>query len=194
MQCTRESPTIQAGLAVSARPSASIRFAPEASLALEGERFVKVDHWSGRDLDDRRSGENLQEEYLRTPEVGGDAAGAAEVDHPFASTAVSAPSSPEAVERTAGAIAEMSGEAKRRGVRAVVAVGTAGLRIAGNSAAVLDAIRGRTGISVEVLPGEEEGRLAYLAVKAGLQIPEGAIVVPSDCRSSSSAPCSPDTA
>ena len=84
---------------------------------------------------------------------------------------------PEAVERTAGAIAEMSGEAKRSDVRAIVAVGTAGLRIARNSAAVLDAIRGRTGISVQVIPGEEEGRLAYLAVKAGLHLPEGAIVV-----------------
>ena len=84
---------------------------------------------------------------------------------------------PEAAERTADAIADMSGEAKRNGVRAIVAVGTAGLRIARNSAAVLDAIRARTGISVQVIPGEEEGRLAYLAAKAGLRMPEGALVV-----------------
>ena len=84
---------------------------------------------------------------------------------------------PEAAERTADAIADMSGEAKRNGVRAIVAVGTAGLRIARNSAAVLDAIRARTGISVQVIPGEEEGRLAYLAAKAGLSMPEGALVV-----------------
>ena len=84
---------------------------------------------------------------------------------------------PEAVERTAGAIADMSAEAKRSEVRAIVAVGTAGLRIARNSAAVLDAIRARTGISVQVIPGEEEGRLAYLAARAGLSMPEGALVV-----------------
>jgi exopolyphosphatase/guanosine-5'-triphosphate,3'-diphosphate pyrophosphatase len=84
---------------------------------------------------------------------------------------------PEAAERTASAIADMSSEAKRNGVRAIVAVGTAGLRIARNSAAVLDAIRTRTGVSIEVIPSEEEGRLAYLAVKAGLRMPEGALVV-----------------
>ena len=83
----------------------------------------------------------------------------------------------EAVERTASAIADMSAEAKRSGVRGIVAVGTAGLRIARNSGAVLDAIRDRTGISIEVIPGEEESRLAYLAVKAGLRMPEGSLVV-----------------
>jgi exopolyphosphatase/guanosine-5'-triphosphate,3'-diphosphate pyrophosphatase len=84
---------------------------------------------------------------------------------------------PDAAERTAGAIAEMSDEAKRDGVRAIVAVGTAGLRIAHNSAAVLDTIRARTGISIQVIPGEEEGRLADLAARAGLRSPQGALVV-----------------
>jgi exopolyphosphatase/guanosine-5'-triphosphate,3'-diphosphate pyrophosphatase len=84
---------------------------------------------------------------------------------------------PEAAERTASSIADMSGDAKRNGVRAIVAVGTAGLRIARNSPTVLDAIRARTGVSIQVIPGEEEGRLAYLAVMAGLSIPEGAMVV-----------------
>jgi exopolyphosphatase/guanosine-5'-triphosphate,3'-diphosphate pyrophosphatase len=74
----------------------------------------------------------------------------------------------EALERTVKAIAGMVDEAKRQGVRAIAAVGTAGLRIARNSASVLDAIRARTGIAIEVISGEEEGRLAYLAVKEGL--------------------------
>jgi hypothetical protein len=56
---------------------------------------------------------------------------------------------PEATERTASAIADMADEAKRNAVRAIVAVGTAGLRIARNSAAVLEVIRARTGISIE---------------------------------------------
>lgn len=83
----------------------------------------------------------------------------------------------EAAERTAGAVAEMVDEATRAGVRAIVAVGTAGLRIARNSEAVLEAIRKRAGVSVQVIPGEEEGRLAYLAAKAGLGMPEGATAV-----------------
>jgi exopolyphosphatase/guanosine-5'-triphosphate,3'-diphosphate pyrophosphatase len=84
---------------------------------------------------------------------------------------------PEAAERTASAIADMAAEAKRNGVRAIVAVGTAGLRMARNSGAILDAIKARTGISIEVIQGEEESRLAYLAVKAGLNMPGGSLVV-----------------
>jgi exopolyphosphatase/guanosine-5'-triphosphate,3'-diphosphate pyrophosphatase len=84
---------------------------------------------------------------------------------------------PEALERTASAIADMVSEAKRNGARAIAAVGTAGLRIARNSASVLAAIRARTGIAIEAISGEEEGRLAYLAVKAGLEVPEGSLVV-----------------
>jgi len=49
--------------------------------------------------------------------------------------------------------------------------------MARNSAAVIATIRARTGVSIEVISGEEEGRLAYLAVKAGLGVPEGSLVV-----------------
>ncbi len=85
--------------------------------------------------------------------------------------------SAEALERTALAIGAMVDEAKRNGALAIAAVGTAGLRIASNSAAVIAAIADRTGVTVEVIPGEEESRLAYLAVKAGLGLAEGALVV-----------------
>lgn len=85
--------------------------------------------------------------------------------------------SAEALERTALAIGAMVDEAKRDGALAIAAVGTAGLRIASNSAAVIAAIADRTGVTVEVIPGEEESRLAYLAVKAGLGLAEGALVV-----------------
>jgi exopolyphosphatase/guanosine-5'-triphosphate,3'-diphosphate pyrophosphatase len=84
---------------------------------------------------------------------------------------------PEALERTAAAISDMVAEAKRNGALAIAAVGTAGLRMARNSAAVIATIRARTGVSIEVISGEEEGRLAYLAVKAGLGVPEGSLVV-----------------
>jgi exopolyphosphatase / guanosine-5'-triphosphate,3'-diphosphate pyrophosphatase len=82
-----------------------------------------------------------------------------------------------ALERTAVAIAAMVDEAKRHGVRAIAAVGTAGLRIASNGSEVVAAIAARTGIHIEVISGEEEGRLAYVAAKAGLGLNEGSLVV-----------------
>lgn len=82
-----------------------------------------------------------------------------------------------ALERTANAIAGMAEEAKRYGVRALAAVGTAGLRIARNSSEVVAAIQARTGVQIEVISGEAEGRLAYLAAKSGLGLHTGALVV-----------------
>jgi len=82
-----------------------------------------------------------------------------------------------ALERTVAAIAGMVDEAKRHSVRALAAVGTAGLRIAANGNAVVDAIAARTGVHIEVISGEEEGRLAYLAAKAGLGLQHGSLVV-----------------
>lgn len=82
-----------------------------------------------------------------------------------------------AIERTIAAIASMVGEANQHGVRAIAAVGTAGLRIASNGGDVVDAIRARTGIHIEVISGEEESRMAYLAAKAGLGLNRGSLVV-----------------
>jgi len=82
-----------------------------------------------------------------------------------------------ALERTATAIAGMADEAKRYGVRAIAAVGTAGLRIAANGNAVVAAIQARTGVLIEVISGEEESRLAYLAAKSGLGLKTGSLVV-----------------
>ena len=82
-----------------------------------------------------------------------------------------------ALERTAAAIAGMVDEAKRHGVRAIAAVGTAGLRIASNGSDVVAAIQARTGVHVEVISGEEESRLAYVAARAGLGLSKGSLVV-----------------
>jgi exopolyphosphatase/guanosine-5'-triphosphate,3'-diphosphate pyrophosphatase len=82
-----------------------------------------------------------------------------------------------ALERTVVAIAGMVEEARRHGVRAIAAVGTAGLRIASNGSQVVGAIRARTGVQVEVISGDEEGRLAYVAAKAGLGLRTGSLVV-----------------
>jgi exopolyphosphatase/guanosine-5'-triphosphate,3'-diphosphate pyrophosphatase len=82
-----------------------------------------------------------------------------------------------ALERASVAIADMVDEAKRHGVRAIAAVGTAGLRIAKNGNEVVEAIQTRTGVHIEVISGEEESRLAYVAAKAGLGLNQASLVV-----------------
>jgi len=81
------------------------------------------------------------------------------------------------LERTIQALAAMSEEARANHVRSVAAVGTAGLRMARNRAAVLAAIQARTGLVVEVLSGDDEARLAYLAAVKGLALGDVAAVV-----------------
>jgi exopolyphosphatase/guanosine-5'-triphosphate,3'-diphosphate pyrophosphatase len=68
-------------------------------------------------------------------------------------------------------------EARKQGALAIVAVGTAGLRIAGNRDDVLAAIEQRTGVHVEVISGEDEARLAYLAARSSLDLATGSLVV-----------------
>ena len=84
---------------------------------------------------------------------------------------------PDALVRTSEAIAGMVDEAKSADVMAIVAVGTAGMRIAQNSDEVIETIRDRAGVTVEILSGEEESRLAYVAVQAGLGLGEDRVVV-----------------
>ena len=84
---------------------------------------------------------------------------------------------PAAIERTADAIVGMAEEARRRDVAGLVAVGTMGMRSARNSDAFIAAVHERCGVTIEVIPGAEEGRLAYLAVKAGLGSAAGSLVV-----------------
>jgi len=79
--------------------------------------------------------------------------------------------------RTVDAIAAMADEARREGAEAIAAVGTAGLRIAPNGAGLLEAVRERTGVEVEVIVGEEEARLAFRAVTAEFDLGEGSAVV-----------------
>jgi exopolyphosphatase/guanosine-5'-triphosphate,3'-diphosphate pyrophosphatase len=71
----------------------------------------------------------------------------------------------------------MAREARDRGVDEIAAVGTAGLRIARNSADFVRAVEAASGVDVEVISGEEEARLAYLAARSGLGLAEGSVVV-----------------
>jgi exopolyphosphatase / guanosine-5'-triphosphate,3'-diphosphate pyrophosphatase len=83
----------------------------------------------------------------------------------------------EPIERTTDAVAEMVDEATRAGALAVAAVGTAGLRMAPNASDFVEAVRARTGVAVEVVSGEEEARLAYLAATSSLPAARGSLTV-----------------
>ncbi len=84
---------------------------------------------------------------------------------------------PEAMERTATAIAGMTDEAIQSAVAGITAVGTMGLRTATNSPEFLELVKDRCGVAIEVISGEEEARLAYLGVRSGIGLVEGSLVI-----------------
>ena len=67
--------------------------------------------------------------------------------------------------RTLDALAEMTEAARQWNAAATVAVGTAALRDAENRDEFLRRALERTGVAVEIIPGAEEARLSYLAVR-----------------------------
>jgi exopolyphosphatase/guanosine-5'-triphosphate,3'-diphosphate pyrophosphatase len=71
----------------------------------------------------------------------------------------------------------MVAEARRDGCADIAAVGTAGMRIARNSSDLVDAVRERTGVTIEVISGEEEARLAFSAAASALPVMEGEVAV-----------------
>jgi exopolyphosphatase/guanosine-5'-triphosphate,3'-diphosphate pyrophosphatase len=84
---------------------------------------------------------------------------------------------PAAQARTIEAIRGMAAEAARLGALAIVADGTAGFRIATNGQAVAEAIADATSVHIDILPGDEEARIAYVAVKAALGMTRGTLAV-----------------
>jgi exopolyphosphatase/guanosine-5'-triphosphate,3'-diphosphate pyrophosphatase len=84
---------------------------------------------------------------------------------------------PEPLRRTADAIVGMVEEARREGAAEIAAVATAGMRQAENSAELIEAVRERSGVGIEVISGEEEARLAYLAATSELDVGRGSLVV-----------------
>jgi exopolyphosphatase / guanosine-5'-triphosphate,3'-diphosphate pyrophosphatase len=83
----------------------------------------------------------------------------------------------EPMERTIAAVKDMADEARAHDVLAIAGVGTAGLRMASNGPAVAAEMRRRTGVEVDIIPGERESRLAFLAARAGLPEPRGLAAV-----------------
>ena len=83
----------------------------------------------------------------------------------------------DAMERTVSAICAMVEEARKKDVAAIAAVGTMGMRTARNSQEFIDAVEQRCGVKIEVISGDEEGRLAYIAVKSGLGLADSSLVI-----------------
>lgn len=67
--------------------------------------------------------------------------------------------------RTLDALADFADITKQHNVLNSAAVGTAALRDAANSSEFLGRVKERCGIDIEIIPGEEEARLSYLAVR-----------------------------
>jgi exopolyphosphatase/guanosine-5'-triphosphate,3'-diphosphate pyrophosphatase len=84
---------------------------------------------------------------------------------------------PEPLRRTADAVVGMVEEARRAGAAEIAAVATAGMRLAENSAELIGAVRERSGVGIEVISGEEECRLAYLAATSALDVGQESLVV-----------------
>ncbi|HKD95420.1 MAG TPA: hypothetical protein VKB43_12000, partial [Gaiellaceae bacterium] len=84
---------------------------------------------------------------------------------------------PEPLRRTADAIVGMVEESRAAGAAEVAAVATAGMRQAGNSSELVEAVRERCGVGIEVISGETEARLAYLAATSELDVGHGSLVV-----------------
>jgi exopolyphosphatase/guanosine-5'-triphosphate,3'-diphosphate pyrophosphatase len=84
---------------------------------------------------------------------------------------------PAAQARTLAAVQGMVDDARRLGGEQLVAVGTMGMRSAANSDAFIANVETACGVRIEVISGDEEARLAYLAVQESLGIPGGAVVV-----------------
>jgi exopolyphosphatase / guanosine-5'-triphosphate,3'-diphosphate pyrophosphatase len=71
---------------------------------------------------------------------------------------------PEAMQRTLDAVGRFAAEARALGAVGLVVSATSAARDAENGGEFLAAARERTGVEVEILSGEEEARLSYLAV------------------------------
>ena len=89
---------------------------------------------------------------------------------------------PESVERTLETVQQFLEICAQEEADEVVLTGTSVLRDAENGAEFAEALQTRFGVEVEIIPGEEEARLSYLAVRrdSDLPIPPEALCVVAD--------------
>jgi exopolyphosphatase / guanosine-5'-triphosphate,3'-diphosphate pyrophosphatase len=80
---------------------------------------------------------------------------------------------PAAMDRCVAALGELIEAAREHGVGEIAAVGTMALRSAANGAEFLARIAADYAVEIQVIPGEEEARLSYLAASSALGPGEG---------------------
>lgn len=83
----------------------------------------------------------------------------------------------DAIDRNVAQVAAFKAKAEELGVEKIITVGTMALRSAKNADEFCDAVKKSTKLRVEVIPGEEEARLSYLAVLSGLGALDGELVI-----------------
>ncbi len=86
---------------------------------------------------------------------------------------------PGSAQLTLDTIAEFTSEAKRLGANRIVGVATAALRDAADGLDFLTLVKNRTGVSLQIVTGQVEAELSYLATQKGLEIssPENLLIV-----------------
>src|SRR5665811_1729480 len=82
----------------------------------------------------------------------------------------------EKAEEVAGVVATQVRLARELGAETIRAVATAAIREAGNGAAVASAIEAESGVAVEILSDEEEGRLSFIGATKTLGHPVDGLV------------------
>ena len=85
--------------------------------------------------------------------------------------------SPEAMNRGYDTLDQYMEHCRRMGVQKIFTIGTSALRDARNSREFLERVKEKLGLSIEIISGEEEAQLSYLAVTKDLQEPEKMILV-----------------
>ena len=89
---------------------------------------------------------------------------------------------PEAMKRTLEAVSRFMAICGEERAEEIVVTGTSALRDAENGAEFVDTAQEKHGVEVEIIPGEEEARLSYLAVRRddSLPIPPEALCIVAD--------------
>ena len=77
---------------------------------------------------------------------------------------------PESAAQTLAAIMEFAQKARDLGAEKIVGVATAALRDVSDGADFIGQVKARAGLDLEIITGETEAQLSYLAVTRGLQL------------------------